>query len=219
MSVTTSFRFTDDLNGRMRQWCEQRKMSLSVMVAKAIEAYIGEGVGDRELVAERRQDIGRHGSVSKKMVDSLNAAILERMEQDSSFISAMDAKDFARLVAGRLPKEEIDEGLERQALTLRELVSGLPDMGDVTDELSRVRLKLKEAETERDLAREAVSHADGGTTLEELMRSCYGLVIEYVWECIVRNSLPGIGDGGGLTDKAREQIAKRVQQDLQRMAP
>lgn len=222
MSVVTSIRFPDELSARMRTWCEQRRIGLSPMIIKAVEAYISEGTGDRELREERLAKVDEitGGNRSKAMSDALNDAILRRMETDADFIANMDSKDFARLVAGRLPKEEaVDVEAEKDVLTLQQFVAGLPDTEDVTAELSRVRLRLKAAEVERDIARAEVEHVSGSRDLRELMRLVYRLYTEYVWECVVRNSLPGLGDGGGLSEKGLEAVARRVERDLSEVAP
>ena len=97
MSVVTSIRFPDELSARMRTWCEQRRIGLSPMIIKAVEAYMSEGTGDRELREERLAKVDEitGGNRSKAMSDALNDAILRRMETDADFIANMDSKDFA----------------------------------------------------------------------------------------------------------------------------
>ena len=68
-------------------------------------------------------------------------------------------------------------------------------------------------------ARAEVEHVSGSRDLRELMRLVYRLYTEYVWECVVRNSLPGLGDGGGLSEKGLEAVARRVERDLSEVAP
>lgn len=213
MAINVTFRFKDDFYKRIMARCESDGVNRTELVVKALEQYLNpSNVEVPELTESEKKQVANG---AKRINDLLNDAITRRMQRDNSFIENMDSKDFAHLVAGRLPKEAVDDAdVERDVLSLKELVEGLPDVADVTRELSILRGKLKQVEMERDIAREVWRKHKGGSDVRESARLIYGLAVEYCWDCIIRNSLPGIGDGGGLTAAGREAIAKRVEEDL-----
>jgi hypothetical protein len=62
-----------------------------------------------------------------------------------------------------------------------------------------------------------LNHVQHKETFQELVENIYRYVIEYTVEMVARNALPGIGDGGGLTDAGYAAIAARVKVDLEKM--
>jgi hypothetical protein len=91
----------------------------------------------------------------------------------------------------------------------------LPDIEDVTQELNKVKGLLFKAERERDLNLKLLEYGKGGSGLGELMDTVYRGAVEYCVQLIARNSLPGFGDGGGLTDKAYSDISEHVKRKLE----
>ena len=49
------------------------------------------------------------------------------------------------------------------------------------------------------------------------MEGIYKHLIEYVVEMVSRNSLPGFGDGGGLSAAGYVEISERVKKDLEKL--
>jgi lysophospholipase L1-like esterase len=62
-----------------------------------------------------------------------------------------------------------------------------------------------------------LNHVQHKETFAELMENIYRYLIEYVVEMVVRNALPGLGDGGGLSASGYAEIAERVRADLEKM--
>jgi hypothetical protein len=50
-----------------------------------------------------------------------------------------------------------------------------------------------------------------------MMENIYRYLIEYVVEMVIRNALPGIGDGGGLSAAGYAEIGDRVRADLEKL--
>jgi hypothetical protein len=51
----------------------------------------------------------------------------------------------------------------------------------------------------------------------ELMENIYRSLLEYIVEMVIRNSLPGLGDGGGLSDSGYREVADRVKKDFEKL--
>ena len=130
----------------------------------------------------------------------------------------MDDETFAKLVASRLPKESQNENsLEPEVLSLRECLAILPDIDDISRELSRVKGELYKAERERDINLKLLKHHPDSENLAELMELIYRSTIEYTVNLIARKNLPGFGDGGGLPDNAYGNIASHIRKELENL--
>ena len=84
-------------------------------------------------------------------------------------------------------------------------------MPDLTAELNRVRGLLFKAEHERDMNLKILEHSKNRCELAELMKSIWKGAVEYACDLIARGNFPGFGDGGGITDKAYSDIARRIE--------
>lgn len=152
---------------------------------------------------------------AKGLNEMLQEAMLLRLRQDKNFLSKLNPMEFARLVAGRLPKDDqTDKELEAEVLGLEEVLAMLPGIDDVTAELTKVKGELFKTVRERDLLKKLLDHSRDKATLEELMTLLYKSCVEYVRDMIVRNNLPGFGDGGGLNHKGYVEIASEVKRRM-----
>lgn len=168
-----------------------------------------------ELTTTEKREVLKEG---KGLSELLHDAMLVRLQQEKDLLNDMPRDEFLKLVAGRLPKEEnTDAGLERDVLSLRACLAGMPDMADVTKELNRVKGELFKAEHERDLNLALLKHSENKATLGELMSVVYRGAVEYVVDLVARNALPGVGEGGGLTERGYDEIARTVKKELDAM--
>lgn len=152
---------------------------------------------------------------SRKVSSLLNHAILERMQNDRSYINEMDSADFAKLVASRLPKESpVDADFEKDYLSLRDMVANLGEVRDIPQELNNALVRLKQVEAERDVAVGFAELVKTRRGVNEFLALVYASVVGWVRECVIRNSLPGFGDGGGLTERGKADIALRIEREI-----
>ena len=171
-----------------------------------------EAIPVKELTDMEKREVLKEG---KGLSELLHDAMLKRLQQESDLLNDMPKEEFLKLVAGRLPKEEnTDAGLERDVLSLRACLAGMPDMADVTKELNRVKGELFKAEHERDLNLALLRHGENKATLGELMSVVYRGAVEYTVELVARNALPGMGEGGGLTERGYDEIARTVKKEM-----
>lgn len=155
---------------------------------------------------------------AKTMTDLMRDAIKQRLQQESDLLIDMDKGDFVQLVARMLPKEEVGSGdLEQDVLSLRESISALPGMEDITKELNRVKGELHKVTLERDLNLKLLKHNKDRESLGALMDMLFSKVVEYAANLVARNSLPGIGEGGGLTEKGLYEISLVVRDELEKL--
>lgn len=168
-----------------------------------------------ELTDKEKRDVLKG---AKGLNEMLQEAMLLRLRQDKNFLSKLNPVEFARLVAGRLPKDEqTDKELEAEVLGLEEVLAMLPAIDDITAELTKAKGELFKTVRERDLLKKLLDHSRDKATLEELMALLYKSCVEYVRDLIARNNLPGFGDGGGLSQKGYAEIASEVKRRLDQL--
>lgn len=168
-----------------------------------------------ELTKAEKREVVRD---AKSMTDMMRDAIKQRLQQEADLLSDMNRDDFISLVARLLPKEEATSGdIEQDVLSLRESISVLPGMDDITKELNKTKGELTKVTLERDLNLKLLKHTKDREYLSELMGMLYKGVVEYTVSLVARNSLPGIGEGGGLTEKGLFDISKIVREELEKL--
>lgn len=187
----------------------------SAFIIEAIKEKLNPVRQEAELTdTEKRQAL----KGAKNLSDVMQDLILQEAARRKNFLDKMDDETFARLVASRLPKETSDTGdMEKNVLSLRACLDMLPQVEDVTAELNRVKGELYKAERERDMNLALLRHGKGKEELSGLMTEVYRCAVEYAVDLVARRSLPGFGDGGGLTDKAYADIAGEVRAALGQM--
>ena len=93
-------------------------------------------------------------------------------------------------------------------MSLQECLDSLPQMDDVTRELSKIKGELFKAEHERDFMATLLKRCRDSEEKRSYAGMVWEGVVEMVWQWVARNSVPGVGSGGGLTDKGREEVAR-----------
>lgn len=155
---------------------------------------------------------------AKTITEIMRDAMIQRLQTERGLLDSMPKDEFLKLVMARLPKESDPVAdIEENVLSLKSCLDALPDIEDITKELSRVKGKLYKAERERDVNKALLEHGKNKVELSELMGLVFRSAVEYAVNLIARRSLPGFGDGGGLTDKAYSDIAEEVKKELDRM--
>jgi hypothetical protein len=155
---------------------------------------------------------------AKNLHEMMSEALLKEAQRRKNFLASMSNEDLAKLVASRLPKEiDNNADLEGDILSLQKCISALPGLSDVTEELNHIKLEHSKLESKYKTMKSILNHVQHKETFQELVENIYRYVIEYTVEMVARNALPGIGDGGGLTDAGYSEIASRVRSDLEKM--
>jgi len=186
-------------------------------IVEAVEAKVKgvEAIPVKELTNTEKRAVLKKGA---NLADLLHDAMLDRLSREKDLLNDMPRDEFLKLVAGRLPKEEnADVDLERDVLSLRACLAEMPGIEDLTRELNKTKGKLFKVKCERDLNLDLLRHSENKNTLAELMQGVFRRAVEYVAELVARNSLPGVGEGGGLTDKGYAEVAARVKRELEEL--
>lgn len=209
-SKVVSVRLPLDLLSRIDEVSDNR----NGFIQEALEAKLKgvEAFPVVELTAAEKREVLKDG---KGLSELLHDAMLRRLQAESDLLNDMPRDEFLKLVAGRLPKEEnTDAGLERDVLSLRACLAEMPEVEDLTKELNKVKGELFKTKCERDLNLDLLRHSENKNTLAELMQGVFCRAVEYVTDLVARNSLPGVGEGGGLTEKGYADIAAQVKREL-----
>ena len=102
-------------------------------------------------------------------------------------------------------------------MSLRESIAVLPSMEDITKELNKAKGDLVKVTLERDLNLKLLKNSKDREGLADLMGLLFKGVVEYTSNLVARNSLPGVGEGGGLTEKGLFEISQVVREELEKL--
>ena len=72
-------------------------------------------------------------------------------------------------------------------------------------------------ERELEMNLKLMRHKDPGRELSDLMECIYRCCVEFVLDLIIRESIPGMMSGGGLSEQGRKEISNRVKSDLSKL--
>lgn len=155
---------------------------------------------------------------AKNLHEIMSEAIIHEAQRRKNFLAGMSNEDLAKLISARLPKEmDVNADLEGDVLSLQKCIASLPGIPDITEELNRVKLEYAKLAAKYKTAKKLLNHVQHKETFAELMEGIYRHLIEYVSEMVVRNALPGFGDGGGLSASGYTEISERVKADLEKL--
>ena len=200
-----SFRISEELLSHIDEHATNR----TAFVVDAIKEKLArlENGGKEAVVAAPNQ-----GVVDGNAMMLFQKELMNEARRRPNFLSSLDSETFAKLFASRLPKDvQTDGELEADALSLRSCLERMPSMPDLTADLNRVRGLLCKAEHERDMNLKILEHNKNKCELGELMKCIFKNAVEYAVDLVARGNLPGFGDGGGITDKAYSDIARKVE--------
>ena len=212
MASTTvvSIRISNDLLERINSTGVQR----NAFIISAIEEKLNPVKMPEMTKVEQRAVVKEVKTINELMKD----AMLQRLQQERDLLTHMPKDEFAQLVIRLMPKENLsDTDLEADVMSLQKCIAFLPGMDDVTEELNRVKLEYRKLVGKYKTAKHLLNHVQHKETFLELMENVYRELIGYVVEMVSRNSLPGLGDGGGLTDAGLREIADRVRKDFEKL--
>lgn len=155
---------------------------------------------------------------AKNLNEIMRDAMMQRLQSERNLLKDLPKDEFVQMVVRLLPKENLgDTDLEGDVLSLQKSIAALPGMADITEELNRVKLEYAKLAAKYKTAKKLLNHVQHKETFTELMEGIYQHLIEYVVEMVIRNSLPGMGDGGGLTAAGYAAISDRVKADLEKL--
>ena len=203
-----SVRLSNDLLERINATGVQR----NAFIKEAIEEKLNPVKMPKLSKTEQKEVVNN----AKSLHDMMRDAMMQRFQQERDLLDDMPKDEFAQLVIRLMPKENLsDTDMEGDVLSLQKCISALPGMSDVTEELNRIKLEYAKLLAKYKTAKSLLNHVQHKETFAELMEGIYRYLIEYVVEMVVRNALPGMGDGGGLSAAGYAEIGERVKSDLE----
>jgi hypothetical protein len=174
------------------------------------ESFEGSDLTDKE-----KRDVLKG---AKNLQEIMSEALLHEARRRKNFLAGMSNEDLAKLISVRLPKEvDGNSDLESDVLSLQKCVKALPGVADVTGELNNVKLEYRKLVAKYKTAKSLLNHVQHKETFLELMENIYRELVEYIVEMVARNALPGLGDGGGLSDAGYREISDRVRKDFDKL--
>lgn len=205
-----SVRLSNDLLERINATGVQR----NAFIKEAIEEKLNPVKMPKLSKTEQKEVVNN----AKSLHDMMRDAMMQRFQQERDLLDDMPKDEFAQLVIRLMPKENLsDTDMEGDVLSLQKCISALPGMSDVTEELNRIKLEYAKLLAKYKTAKSLLNHVQHKETFAELMEGIYRYLIEYVVEMVVRNALPGMGDGGGLSAAGYAEIGERVKSDLEKL--
>lgn len=190
-------------------------MTRNAFIKEAVEEKLNPKVEMPELTKSEQKAVIKE---AKTLTDFVHNAMMKRLQQQHDLLDDLPKDEFAQMVVRLLPKENVgDADLEGDVLSLQKCIGSLPGMQDITEELNRVKLEYSKLAAKYKTAKKLLNHVQHKETFAELMEGIYQHLIEYVVEMVIRNSLPGMGDGGGLNAAGYAAISERVKVDLEKL--
>lgn len=190
-------------------------MTRNAFIKEAVEEKLRPKIEMPELTKSEQKAVIKE---AKTLTDFVHNAMMRRLQQQQDLLDDLPKDEFAQMVVRLLPKESVgDADLEGDVLSLQNCISALPGMSDITEELNRVKLEYAKLLAKYKTAKKLLNHVQHKESFAELMEGIYRHLIEYVVEMVVRNALPGLGDGGGLSAAGYALISERVKVDLEKL--
>ena len=211
-TVPIAVRMTEDLVKQIDAVADNRARFIIDAVKYKLDP---ESFESSDLTDKEKRDVLKG---AKNLHEIMSEALLHEAQRRKNFLAGMSNEDLAKLMAARLPKEiDGNSDLEGDVLSLQKCITSLPGIGDISEELNRVKLEYAKLEARYKTAKKLLGHVQHKETFAELMEGVYRYSIEYVVEMVSRNSLPGMGEGGGLSAAGYAAISERVKVDLEKM--
>ena len=207
-SRTISLRIPEKLYQRLQEVANGG--SVSSWITRAIEDRLeNRPVVVTGKLSERQQQkvVTAQVQAGRTVIETVNDFIASNPDW---FAKLPDDQQGKIISAIGLKLAQKSDGTDAGTVSLRDSLRGLDQMEDITEELSRVKGMLFKAEHERDVALQLCHHCRDHAEKEAFVELAWEGWTEVCWQWLVRNSLPGIGDGGGLTEAGREAVAKEV---------
>ena len=205
---TKSFRISEELLAHI----DEHSTNRTAFVIDAIKeklARIENGGDDADVVASPNAGIADDNAHATLIFQK---ELMAEARRRPNFLRGLDSETFAKLFASKVSKDSQTDGeLEADVLSLRSCLERMPSVPDLTGDLNRVRGLLFKAEHERDMNLKILEHNKNKCDLAELMKYIFKGAVEYACDLVARGNLPGFGDGGGITDKAYEDISRKVE--------
>lgn len=205
-----SVRVSNDLLERIAATGVQR----NAFIISAVEEKLNP-VKMPDLTDAEKKNVVKAGKTLNEM---MRDAMMQRFLQERDLLRDMPKDEFAQMVIRLLPKENLDgTDMEADVLSLQKCIALLPGMDDATAELNRVKLEYRKLASKYKTAKHLLNHVQHKESVMELMENIYRSLLEYIVEMVIRNSLPGLGDGGGLSETGYREVADRVKKDFEKL--
>jgi hypothetical protein len=205
-----SVRVSNDLLERISATGVQR----NAFIISAVEEKLNP-VKMPDLTDAEKKNVVKAGKTLNEM---MRDAMMQRFLQERDLLRDMPKDEFAQMVIRLLPKENLDgTDMEADVLSLQKCIALLPGMDDATAELNRVKLEYRKLASKYKTAKHLLNHVQHKESVMELMENIYRSLLEYIVEMVIRNSLPGLGDGGGLSETGYREVADRVKKDFEKL--
>lgn len=198
---TISIRISKSLYNRILDHLGGRG-SLSDFIKKSIELNLSGGVSraveDGSVRVNSRPDAGR----------SVISSVSEFIMKNPDWLDKIPEDKQAQIVSSigiKLAQNSSDS--ENAALSLRESLRSLSSIEDVSKELSKAKGEAHRLGLELSTYKELLSSRGNGD-LRVLYERILKNVLEVLWDWLIRNDLPGIGSGGGLSQRGMERVSE-----------
>lgn len=213
-----SIRISEELLERLEK--ELKGGNRNGWIEDAIRAKIDSKGVSVELTDKDKSKIVKGAQGLDQMIDD---ALKDAIKNRKDFLEHLTPAELARLAASRLPKTDSgDKEVKTDILSLENCLAALPLTEDITKELSTVKGKLFQTEQEKEILESLVkvwkkkaAEESVITELEEYTGRVYRGAVECALDIIIRRSLPGFGDGGGITAQGYNEIARLVKIELE----
>lgn len=203
-----SLRLSPELHSRLLSACGTG--SVSGFVKKAIEERLSRvsGVGvSRPRSRPVSSDSTSQSSAGRSVLDTVGAFIRDNPDWLGKIPEDKQAQIIST-IGLKLAQQSSD--VDSDVLSLKSSISSLPSVSDLTQELSVLRGHLFKMSRERDLAVAMLQNCRDSSERKAFFLLLLEGVVEIIWQWIARNSVPGIGSGGGLTESGREACAEEA---------
>lgn len=182
-------------------------------IAEVVHNALGVHEKAKPLTANEKKEILRG---AKTINDVLTEAILSEAVQRKEFLKTLTDSEFAKLVAGRVPKETTEASdLEADVLSLQSCLKKMPSIHDVSSDISALKGRLKQVGKELRALRMKIK-AEGPQENDAFAQEVFRSAADMVADWIARGAWPGFGDGGGITPKAYEMISREARKVVEK---
>lgn len=204
---SVSISIEESLLDRISAWTKRYGGSRNTFVVEAIKSRLaGKGSDRSDVVPKEAQD-----TTERSLNEMMKKAMLSELRTRKDFMSNLSDEDLAKLVTSRLPKEaDTETDFEKNILNLQKCLDGLSDVTDVMEELSKAKEKAEQFKAERDVQMALNEWKKDDGSMERLVKTIYGTVVEWIVTKVARRDLPGLNDGGGLSDKSLREVSLQV---------
>lgn len=152
-----SIRTPAGLKDKIKKAAGDKRGALNKWVIQALRNALKCKDGECEDKGTVQEQAAKHEK-ERRFDKMLDDQLLNAMNKNKNLLAGLSDSEIARLIAQRAPKPKgSDEDLKKSALSLTESLKLLPDVDDLTAELSKLRQQLAKMESEKEINQAAVN--------------------------------------------------------------